>query len=81
MCDPIAAAKMATYAIRRRRICPAYCSALTKRLFEAVRAAGPEHREALIDGLDPDLRKEVKSLLAAEDGSLLDKTPPAGPHG
>ena len=50
------------------------------RLFEAALKKEPSERLAYLDGVsefDPDLRKEVESLLAAEGKSLLDKTPPA----
>ncbi len=48
-----------------------------KRLFDAAYALDAEHQQAFLDALDADLRKEVESLLAAEDDSFLEKTPPA----
>ncbi len=50
-----------------------------KRLFEAALKKEPSERSVFLEGLgsaDPDLRKEVESLLAAEGESFLDKTPP-----
>jgi len=50
------------------------------RLFEAALKKEPSERLAYLDGVsefDPDLRKEVESLLAAEGESFLDKTPPS----
>ena len=50
-----------------------------KRLLEAVRAAGPAHREALLAALDPNLREELESLLASEDEeNSLSETPGIG---
>ena len=48
-----------------------------RRLLDAAYAPEPEHRQAFLAALDPDLRKEVESLLAAEGDSFLEKTPPA----
>ena len=48
-----------------------------KRLVIAAQELEPEEQAAFLNGLtDPDLREEVESLLAAEGGSFLDKTPP-----
>ena len=43
-----------------------------KGLFDAFVEVSADKRQALLSTLDPDLRKEVESLLAAEG----DKTPP-----
>jgi len=49
------------------------------RLFKAALEQGPAERAAFLQGLgaaDPDLRKEIESLLAAEDDSFPDHSAP-----
>ena len=50
-----------------------------KRLFEAALEQGPSDRAAFLQGLgaaNPGLRKEIESLLAAEDDGFLDHSAP-----
>ena len=44
-----------------------------KRLFEVASSLQVEHREVVLDALDPTLHKEVESLLAAEEESFLEQ--------
>ena len=48
-----------------------------KGLFNAIVEVSSAKRKVLLNTLNPDLRKEVESLLAAEGNSFLDKTPEA----
>ena len=50
-----------------------------QRLVDAALEKDPAERAGFLDGLgefDPDLRKEVESLLATEGESFLETTPP-----
>jgi serine/threonine protein kinase/tetratricopeptide (TPR) repeat protein len=47
-----------------------------KRLFEVILVVKPEQRRVLLQTMDPELRDEVESLLAADEDSALEKAPP-----